>query len=359
MINWNKQFTALVRETRPTYWGNWGLNSHIQAGAVGIVDPKSGDFKLVRDQLPGVELVEVTGSQTWEMRSSKVRKTEIKPDVSLTFKDPQTGIDLKADSNITWTFGSSGAMASEFAVIKEVRINDLTQLNKQFKWLTEQASQVGLGNGSRISQGFGIITSVIYANSGMNVGSKDKNASFGMTGNAKALNTLLGSVAPEASISGSFTSSSEENSLDKHIWPANANTASSTPIPIAYTFASFEGDLIIPKWVNTLGSFELVVDSLFGSTYTTKATLRYDTPEQKAQTFTATIVAAQSKTFGNIPLTATNIVLDVKFVELIDGTYFTKRWETPLGQWINGKRRVELSGVWPAKPVLKVVEEDN
>ncbi|UVJ44055.1 hypothetical protein NVV94_00030 [Pseudomonas sp. LS1212] len=358
MINWNKQFTALVRETRPTCWGNWGLNGHIQAGAVGIVDPKTGDFKLVCDQLPGVELIEVVNSQTWEMRTSKVKKTEMKPEASLSFKDPRTGIELKADSKIQWTFGSSGSMASEFAVVKEVRINNLTTLNKQFKWLAEQAGHVGLGNKGRISQSFGVITSVIYATSGMNVGSKDKSSSFSMTGNAKALNTLLGSMAPEASISGSFTNSSEENSLDKHIWPAQANTASSAPIPIAYTFSSFEGDLIIPNWVNTLGSFELEVNSKIGSTYTSKVALRYDTPSGPKEE-KGLVVGGQSQTFAAIPLTATNIVLEVKFVDLTDGTYYSKKWDTPLGQWISGKRRIELSGVWPFKTGLKVAEEDN
>ncbi|WP_166362157.1 hypothetical protein [Pseudomonas akapageensis] len=358
MINWNKQFTALVRETRPTCWGNWGLNSHIQAGAVGIVDPKTGDFRLVRDQLPGVKLVEVAGSQTWEMRSSKVKKTELKPEVSASFKDPQTGIELKADSKIQWTFGDSGSMASEFAVCKEVRISDLTQLNKELKWLAEQASQVGLANKGRIAQGFGVITSVIYATSGMNVGSKDKSSSFSMTGNAKALNTMLGSIAPEASISGSFTSTSEEKSLDKHIWPATANTAATAPIPVAYTFSSFEGDLIIPNWVNTLGSFELEVNSKIGSTYTAKLALRYDTPSGPEE-IKGKVIGGQSQTFAAIPLTATNIEIEVKFVDLTDGTFYKKKWDTPLGQWINGKRRLELSGVWPFKTGLKVLEEDN
>ncbi|MCY1404790.1 hypothetical protein D9M71_200110 [compost metagenome] len=359
MINWNKEFTALIRETRPSCWGNWGLNTHIQVGAVGIVDPKTGDFQLVRDQLPGIDVIEVATSKTWKMSTSQVKKKELKPEASASFKDPQTGIDLKVDSKIQWSFGSSGAMASEFAILGEKRIADLTQLNKQQKWLAEQANQVGLGSNGRISQGFGVITSAIYAISGINVGSKDKNSSFEIAGNAKALNTLLGTEPPQAGISGSFTSSSQENSLDKHVWPAQANTTSTSPIPVAYTFSSFHGDLIIPNWVNRLGSLELVVDSLFGSTYTAQVTLQYDTPDKKATTASALVIAPQSKTFGDIPLNATNIVLNVKFVELLEGTYFTKKWDAPLVQWSNGKRRVELTGVWPGKPQLRVVEEDN
>lgn len=355
MVNWNKEFTALIRENQAAYWGNWGLDSRIRAGAVGIVNPSTGEFKLVRDQLPGVSLSENEVSKKWEMRSSKVKKTVVRPKVSGSFTDPQTGTTLNIDSDIEWKFESTGSMASEFAVVKEVSIMDLTHLNKEFKWLAQQASQVAYGSDGRISQGFGVITSVIYASSGLNVGAKDKNASFVISGNADALNTLLGSGSPKASISGSFTSTKEQKSLVKHIWPETAITASSTPIPIAYTFTSFEGDMIIPEWVDKFGSFVLEVDSLFGSTYTASLTLEYDTPEKPNQTVPGFVIAGQSDTFGNIPLTATNIKLEVNFKDLKNGTTLGDGWKTPLGQWTGGKCRVELSGVWPGVPKMKVV----
>lgn len=44
---WNRTFSELIRRSRPAYWGNWALNSQIRPGAVGFVDPESGDFKSV------------------------------------------------------------------------------------------------------------------------------------------------------------------------------------------------------------------------------------------------------------------------------------------------------------------------
>ena len=54
MTEWNLIFTQLIRTSRPTYWGNWGLVPDIHPGAVGKVDQGTGNFELVEDCVPGV-----------------------------------------------------------------------------------------------------------------------------------------------------------------------------------------------------------------------------------------------------------------------------------------------------------------
>ena len=52
MVNWNAQFTQLIRKSNNVLWGNWTLSSEVAPGAVGILDPSSGSFKLVAASLP-------------------------------------------------------------------------------------------------------------------------------------------------------------------------------------------------------------------------------------------------------------------------------------------------------------------
>jgi len=60
-----------------------------------------------------------------------------------------------------------------------------------------------------------------------------------------------------------------------------------------------------------------------------------------------------SRTVGNIPLTATNIQVKVKFQGVKDSDPYTLHWDTPLGQWLTGKREIEMSGVWPGATHLQ------
>lgn len=58
-IKWNRLYTDLLRGSRSTLWGNWALNPVIKPGAVGIIDPCSGDFTLVSEALPTVDITNI------------------------------------------------------------------------------------------------------------------------------------------------------------------------------------------------------------------------------------------------------------------------------------------------------------
>ena len=56
-----------------------------------------------------------------------------------------------------------------------------------------------------------------------------------------------------------------------------------------------------------------------------------------------------SKTVANIPLNATNIQVDVKFQGVVNSDNYSFNWPSPLGQWLTGRREIEMTGVWPGK----------
>ena len=131
-------------------------------------------------------------------------------------------------------------------------------------------------------------------------------------------------------------------------WPDKANTLPAQPIPIAYTFASFDGELLIPNWITRLGGLQILFNNKPGCTYITSITLTYDTPAGK-QSQQFSLSGGLSKTVGNIPLNATNISAQVKFKGMINSDNYSFNWPSPLGQWLTGSREIQMNGVWPGK----------
>jgi hypothetical protein len=346
MERWNHAFSGLIRQTRPEYWGNWGLNMQIKPGAVGVVDSNSGDFRLVADDaLPGMKLDDMKTSSTWALMSENISRSESSVELEGSFTDPESGTKVTAGLKVEWGMAKAWSLVSEFAVGQETVINSYgTLINQNFDSLAKLAESVQMGENGNIAQGFGVITSVIYANSGLNVGSLSDSSTFSIAGSVSGVNELVG----KASGKGSYANTSMSKSMDLHIWPEKSGTLAPVSIPIAYTFASFDGKLLIPNWITQLGSLELYMINKVGCTYITNVALKYDTPSG-TKSENIQISGGLTKTFGNIPLYATNITVDITFIGIINDDHYHLHWDKPLGQWLNGQRHIEMSGVWPGQ----------
>lgn len=358
MTNFNQQFTQLIRASRPAYWGNWALSSQIQPGAVGMIDPASGEFKLVNLQLPGISIKETLLTQTWKLSSENVQRQENSLGVAGSGTDPNTGIQVKAETEVKWSFKKAGGIVSEFSVHSEKGIEDLTAIHHQYAWLAEQAKYVNMGSDGKIHQGFGVITNVIYANSGLNIGTVEKESSFAIDGSVEGMSAMLGDKGPKVGVKGSYLSCKTEKKLDSHIWPKDPSSEPATPMPIAFDFVSFEEDLLIPNWIKNLGSFEIFFKNLAGCTYICRVKLAYDSAQGRVEE-AFSISGGLSRTVGNIPLDAKNIKVDIEFVGMFSSDKYSRHWANPLGQWLNGQRHINFGGVWPGRTKVQVEEEPD
>lgn len=345
-MNWNLSFTKLIRDGRAAYWGNWTLDPTIKVGAVGIVAPDSGNFTLVKEQLPNFSSASRSVPNQWKLSSTNVHRTQSNIQLDGSATDPETGTKITAGTEVKWTFSSVGSIASEFGIASEAYATDLTELTQadSLNWLASQAASVSMSANGGMAQGFGVITSVIYANSGLNVGSQDDSSSFSISGSAGAVQDMLAGADGK----GSYVSTNQTQSVDQHLWPYQADTLASAPVPIAYTFASFDGNLLIPNWITQLGAFKILFNNKPGCTYVTSISLTYDTPQGPVKE-DFKLSGGISKTVGNIPLTATNIQAKVTFKGVSNDDHYNFSWPSPLGQWLTGAREIDMSGVWPGK----------
>ncbi|WP_263263629.1 hypothetical protein [Pseudomonas sp. RIT-PI-S] len=352
MSDWNNRFTQLIRQSRPHLWGNWALASHIQPGAVGFVDPSTGAFKLTAQQLPAVSISESPTSSTWKLSSEGVSRRQIDVKGSGSIVDPSTGLRITPEAEMVWSFQNRDSIASEFAIAKEAAVTNLSVLSEQYSWLLAEAQKVGFAQQGRIAQGFGVVTEVIYAASGLNLGANESNSSYTLGGSVKGLHALLGEGGPSASGKGNYAYSRETNSIDKHVWPAKQGENTSAPIPLAFAFASFEGTTVLPAWRNRIKRLAIYLDSKASqvTTYTAKATLRYMVDGKHHQEPTLTITGGLSGSFANIPLAASQVTLEVTFIGLITNETQILAWDLPLAQWPMGQMHVDLVGTWPGRP---------
>ncbi|MFJ4063721.1 hypothetical protein ACIPW4_00320 [Pseudomonas sp. NPDC089996] len=357
-IRRNRIYTDLLRGTYRTIWGNWGLTPSIKPGAVGIIDSDSGDFKLVADCLPGVEISKNQQSRKWDFKSTGVTCRSINANVEGVIFDPNTGAEAKPDVALEWTFDKENSITSEFAIAGEHHISNLAVLDDQYDWLLTQARKLNMATSAGISEGFGVVTSVIYASSGLNAVAKKSNARFTVSGSASGLNRLLGEEGISGKGKASYVFSSNSSEVETHTLPAKSGEVATEPLPVAYTFASFAGSrVLIPSWVGKIGTLNLLVDSKATSltTYTTKVTLAYKTPSGPVEDC-RTVIGGSSASFGDIPLTATEMVLTAEFINIGSNTRKTIKWNTPASEWLGGTRTVNLTGTWPGAPEMTEVK---
>lgn len=342
MTNWNGAFTQALRASRRAHWGNWGLSAQIAPGAVGILDPVTGEFSAVAEVVPGATVVERAESTRWEVMTEHVTRKEAHIALDGTATDPETGDALTAGLQIAWSLQKAGSLVSEFALESEAFVDGYGDLlNEQIEWLAKRAASVGMGRNGEISQGFGVVTSVLWARSGLNVAAMSDNTTFSVAGSVEGVYGLVG----QGKASGSYASTTADKSVDKHLWPDEENTLAPGRVPIAFTFASFDGRLLMPNWTTELGSLQLVLNNAHGGSYIVEGRLAYDTPRGR-QTKKATASGALIATIGSIPLDATSMTLDLTFYGFTnEHKHF--EWDSPLGQWYGGTRHIDLYGFWP------------
>jgi len=354
---WNYYFSHMIRNSRPAYWGNWGLNMQIKPGAVGIVDSTSGDFRLVAENLPGVDerVKDIPSSITWKLSSENVSREDSKINLDGTYVDPESGTKIDAGLEVKWGFAKAGSIVSEFSLSHESIVEDFgTLLNQNMDWLADKAKSVGMGSDGNIAQGFGVVTGVLWAHSGLNIGSQENQSNFSLSGSISGMNEMLGG---NATGKGSYISAKYNKSMVQHLWPDKSGTLAPGPVPIAFTFASFDGRLVIPNWIMNLGSFQLFLHNNHLGTYIIHAVLKYKTPEgEKEQR--EEVWGGQSKMMP-IPLNATRLNLTIKFVDPFQRKQrtFPFHWDYPLVQWPNGQRNIDIFGAWPGRK--RCTEREN
>ena len=343
---WNALLSTLVRKNRPEAWGNWALSGFIEPGAVGIVDPTSGDFSR-RDQAGlAAELLTIPQDQVWKASTEKVSEKQSAINFGGTATNPETGTAITAGLEISWGMSQACSVVSNFCLVSETMIADPgLVLEREFDRLATIAKRNGMGtDDGGIAQGFGVITSVLYANNVILLGNYEKDTSFSLMGSVDGTKKMVG----EMSGSGSYVKTSSTKSLDTHLWPAKADEVSPYPVPVAYTFASFDGRLVMPRWINRLNSFQIFFSN--SGSYIAHAELtfiRQGLAEEHRRTKTIS-GGKKSEVISDIPLDAINLRLRVTYEASKAAHPFA--WDRPLGTWLDGERHIEISGMWANSP---------
>lgn len=347
-IYWNRSFTDMIRLNRPTMWGNWSLNPSIDVGAMGYIDSESGDFTFC-DMLQTRPFTPAEVDAQWSMMSSNVRKSGGTSNIAARY-DPTTGTQVTVESTVTWNFSDSGEIVSNFQPARHLTLtNRGNTIAQQLNQVIEVAQANGYASGTEITQGFGVVTEVIFAESGMNVGSKSSSSSFSLSGSVAGMAGMTDSDQAQASLKGSYFSDTGTESCDSHLWPAVAGTVAATYVPVAFVFSSFgPGNVLIPTWIGSFSEFIITVDNAHGGTYIVDVTVS-GSVNGVQQTFAKAekVSGGSSHTFSGIPLSTLNLTATLSFET---GPTLTQSWPTPLSQIPTGEVLLDVYGVAPATP---------
>lgn len=334
MKDLNALYTELIRQSRPSYWGNWSLDKEVQPGAIGMVLPDSGEFRGTGKTIAGVDTIGVKSNNKWCMKSENIKKHE------LNLSGDANAANNKAELEVRWHFDNENSICSEFSVACESYLeNYLSAIMDQWEDLYEEAEKANMaGDNMDISQGFGVITHVIYAKSGLNIASRSKNSEFSITGSLQGIKSLLGEASGEAG----FTTVSRSENVESHIWPDDGVCKNPQLVPIAFAFASFEGKRIIPNWTDTIR--DLCICMKNKGTYIVDAICTYEDDSNKEHRKDIRISGGMNKNIS-LPLDAKNIRLELDYQAT--GQDRIINWRSPLGEWEKGKRTIIIKGIWP------------
>lgn len=245
---WNRAFTNILRQKDQTVWGNWTLSSSVVAGAVGIIDPDTGNFTLLR-HLPRAEVLTIEGAERWFVESSGVRRTESQIDFRRGYADPSSGLDVTVGTAIGWSFSQEGSLSSNGHVIGRSNVNAYADLiARQFEWLYDLANAVGFATSDGIRQGFGIVTQTWDCCGAINLGSHESDSFFTLTGSVDGIAAMTGVGTVRDGIKGSYKTTQATKAFERRSFPPEANLAAQDSIAISYNFASFDKRVLMPHW---------------------------------------------------------------------------------------------------------------
>ncbi len=343
----NRHFNSLLRESKPSYWGNWSLDTEIKPGAIGVVNTTTGTFHPAGRQLKNISI-------TSEKMSSKMKlatKSVIGPQI-VTFSAKDKIKKLTANTNLKWRFVKRGAILSQWNLASEDSLKqpfEVIKSNMDLLKLVAEDMEMYNKADDGITQGFGVITGVLMAKSGMNVASLSDNTHWSISGQASALKSILGYGSAKAS----YSSAGGDSNVVSVLWPSTPNTTTDKLVPVAYTFTSINGTQLMPFWTQEINSFEIVFNN-HGS-YIVKTTLTYQTPHGEKKKH-QNIGGFTKRVMSDIPLNATSLKLELEFVNATSNKKEYYHWPTPLGTWSNGMRHIDIHGWWPEEPTFSIRE---
>jgi len=340
---WNRAFTHILRENDRSAWGNWTLSPTINAGAVGIIDPETGEFTHVH-HLPRAELLSLAEAQNWSLQSSGVHRTESSINLLGGYTDPSTGRKVYQGTLVEWSFPQDSCLSTNGHLTGKTSVNGYADLiNEQFEWLHKLAKNVGFATQDGIKQGFGVITQTRNCCGAINLGSLESNSTFQLTGSVGGVAAMTGAGTVEAGMKGSFRDFRSTKQFECRLFPTEKDTVGNEDIAISYEFASFDKRVLIPRWAGPLEGLNLVFVS-HGS-YQSTCTVNYKVPgDTKMHTDNVPLGAGLTRTISGLPLDAYDMEV---VIELKAGNAFQFRFARPLDKWVNGQVTFDIGGWWP------------
>ena len=337
-----------MRQSRSTVFANWSNDPGVDIGAIGYVDPITGEFTRVGKIAEGSGyFIDSERSETWEVAASDTHRSSGEVNLDAAYTDPETGIKVTGAVKSEWKFSNSDSVAAKYVVAKESKTKNVGVMARE-NWQTIATAAYNnnyLGDNDNIYQGFGVITDVIWAKRGVAIGGVKEGSSFSMTATAGFFSPKNDSVK----ITPKFFSKSTSDSVVSHVFPLDEGSASAeTMVPVAYVFTSFEGKKPIPGWTKPINQLELHIYSKPGSTYITKWDVSYDTDNEKGKTNSGSFPAPQNGTVY-LPKDASNVELHVKLPGIFSHNYCTFNWHDPINQWADGRKELSTYGVWPGE----------
>lgn len=351
---WNKAFTNLLRVNDRAVWGNWTLNPAIVAGAVGIIDPETGEFTHI-DNLPGAQLATLNAAQNWYVESSGVRRTESAVEFKGGYEDPSSGLNVDVGTTVKWGFSEESSLSSNGRVTGRTVVNGFAgAMRDLYKWLYDQAEKSGYATPDGISQGFGVVTQTWDCCGAINLGSLENDSTFDLTASVDGAAAMTGAGTVKAGLKGSYKEVKASKSFERHMFPAEKDTAPLNDIAISYNFASFAGKALMPRWAGPLTGLSLFFDNKVGCTYHSTCMVDYKRPDGKGGYTThhaqESMTGGLKRTISGLPLDAYD--LDVT-IALKAGETFRFKFATPLAEWYEGQAMFEITGTWPGGASVK------
>jgi len=346
---WNVQLTGLLRNTDRYAWGNWTLDPTIQVGTVGWFSLTDSQF-----QSTGVNFTPPTMSENtdtdWHLEQGDVKQTTVGVDFKVPYVDPSTGTKVTVGLESTWDFGTKGSLTSQGTTIRVDYAKDPADyMLKKYDEFLALAKNYNKAADGKIDQAFGMITKAWYTSGCVNIGSRQNNSTFSITGSVDGVSAMTGGDE-SASLKGSYKSITNNDNVEKRIFPGSANIVETQPVVYAYEFTSFAGKIIIPRWIADISYLNLWLDN--GGTYIVKATVTYVVDGQ-TNTRKITVSGGMDQQITGIPLGATDMNIELNFVA---GNSQFLRVQNPLSAWYLGRGHLKLTGVWPGKSGAKWID---
>ncbi len=340
-----RTYNELIRRSHPSYWGNFNLDPLIKPGAIGLIDRDSGVFQFSGEYLQNFEVITSPLSEVMKLSTEHVKESKL--EVNAQALKAEVG---QAEVKASWTLNKKGAMVTRWVLTEKLHLKDAGRVIRDnldlIRSLADSESMYDFSTG--ISQGFGVITGVIMGKGGMNIASLSDRSTFSISGGASSIRAMLSHASGDAA----YNSVESEGNVLSFVWPAEELKSDGGLVPVAFTFASLDGEKVIMSWVQPITDFWLIFNN-YGSHY---VSIKVDYSSEEGNQQKEEGLMPLSKREVNIPLDSTNVYMSLDYMRIMK-TVQTYRWKTPLGSWPTGVRHIDIKGSWPMYPSFYIREE--